>query len=78
MSTGIFLLGILILRKSYMIQEEEIWEKEGISNVEYDKLTRILKFETIKAKPHAVIQVLPLCFSLAAGLVVYTLALTLV
>ena len=62
---------------SYMIQEEEIWEKEGISNVEYDKLTRTLKFETIKAKPHAVIQVLPRCFSLAAGLVVYTLASTL-
>ncbi|KAI5082126.1 hypothetical protein GOP47_0001869 [Adiantum capillus-veneris] len=36
--------------------EEECWKKDGITDVEYDKLTRTLKFQTLKARPHSIIQ----------------------
>ncbi|MCO5587588.1 hypothetical protein L7F22_041537 [Adiantum nelumboides] len=35
---------------------EECWKKDGITDVEYDKLTRALKFQTLKARPHSIIQ----------------------
>lgn len=36
--------------------EDSCWRKDGITDVEYEKLSRVLKFLTVRARPHAVIQ----------------------
>ncbi|MCO5580403.1 hypothetical protein L7F22_034269 [Adiantum nelumboides] len=45
----------------WVLQGEECWKKDGITDVEYDKLTRALKFQTLKARPHSIIQRLSRC-----------------
>ncbi|KAH7286159.1 hypothetical protein KP509_33G060600 [Ceratopteris richardii] len=36
--------------------EEHCWKKDGITELEYDKMNRNLRFQTLRARPHAVIQ----------------------
>jgi hypothetical protein len=59
---------IFILTKTFawwqsFFQAEQVWQIEGITYIVYENKTHKLSFQTTKAKPHAVIQVLSIILS---------------
>jgi hypothetical protein len=59
---------IFILTKTFalwqnFLQGEQVWQIEGITDIVYENETHKLSFQTTKAKPHAIIQVLSIILS---------------